>query len=426
MRIRVAATLGALALAAAALSADRAQNRGPAALPQFLGEPAALPLIAGSGSAQPNLASDGRGRVWLSWLEPAGAGQTKFQLAPLDVAGGKWGPTVTIASGDKLLANWADFPSVFAASNGTLAAHWLERGTARGAYGIRVATSSNNGRSWTKPLMPHRDDSPTEHGFVSFFESPATGLGLIWLDGREMAGGHGAAGHGGAMALRSTSITSGAAGAETIVDSRVCDCCQTAAARTADGVIVAYRDRTDKEIRDIVVSRFEKGAWTPALTVGADNWEINGCPVNGPMVATAGKAVTVAWFTAVGNTPKTQIAFSSDGGRSLAAPNRVDAAPTLGRVGLVMVGEDRALVSSIERAQPGAALVRAQPGANLVVRDIRRDGPAGAPVTIAPMSPDRTSGFPRVVVAGRTAVFAWTEITPGKPSQVRVVRAAIR
>jgi len=418
MRIRVAATLGALALAAAAVSAGRDQGRVSAPQSPLLVDLKSLPSNAAPGSAEPNLAVDARGRVWLSWLEPADAGRMKFQVAPLDIATNVWGPTVTIASGDKLLANWADFPSVFAASNGTLAAHWLERGTARGSYGIRVATSSNSGRTWTSPVTPHRDDSASEHGFVSFFESPATGLGLVWLDGREMAGGHAAAGHAGAMTLRSASITkAGAAGSETVIDNRVCDCCQTAAARTADGVLVAYRDRTDKEIRDIVVSRFEKGAWTPPTIVGADNWEINGCPVNGPAVAATGNAAAVAWFTAVGNTPKTQVAFSGDGGKTFSAPVRVDAATTLGRVGLVMLGDNRALVSSIERAQTGA---------QLVVRDIRRDGPAGAAVTIAPISPDRTSGFPRIVVTGRTAVFAWTEVTPGKPTQVRVMRAALR
>ncbi|HEX5213865.1 MAG TPA: hypothetical protein VFV98_00300 [Vicinamibacterales bacterium] len=418
MRIRVAATLGALALAAAVVSAGRDQARASAPPSPFLVDLKPSPPNAAAGSAEPNLTVDARGRVWLSWLEPADAGRMKFQLASLDVAAGTWGPTITVASGDKLLANWADFPSIFAASNGTLAAHWLERGAARGSYGIRVAISSNGGRTWTSAVTPHRDDSASEHGFVSFFESPATGLGLVWLDGREMAGGHATTGHAGAMTLRSTSIAKdGTAGTETVIDTRVCDCCQTAAARTADGVLVAYRDRSDKEIRDIVVSRFEKGAWTPPTVVGADNWEINGCPVNGPAVAATGNAAAVAWFTAVGNTPRTQIAFSGDGGRTFGAPMRVDAAPTLGRVGLVMIGENRALVSSIERAQTGA---------QLVVRDIRRDGPAGAAVTIAPMSPDRTSGFPRVVVAGRTAIFAWTEVAPGKPTQVRVIRALIR
>ena len=76
--------------------------------------------------------------------------------------------------------------------------------------------------------------------------------------------------------------------AESAVDMRVCDCCSTSTAVTADGVIAAFRDRSDKDIRDIAVSRFENGAWTPSTTVHDDNFEIFECPVNGPMIAARG------------------------------------------------------------------------------------------------------------------------------------------
>lgn len=414
MRTRFAITLGALGLAAA-VSARPDQTASVPSI--FVEPPAAVAVTSAPGAAQPDLAVNARGIVFLTWLEPAAkASGLAFRLAR--VAGmGPASPPSTIVTSEKLLANWADFPSVFASSDGRLAVHWLERGATRAAYGVRVATSSDGGSTWSTAVTPHQDDSASEHGFVSFFEAPTAGLGLIWLDGREMAGGHGAAGHG-AMTLRSTTIgKNGAAGAETTIDARVCDCCQTSAARTANGVIVAYRDRTDKEIRDIAVSRLENGAWTPALTLGADNWEINGCPVNGPVVAAQGNNVAVAWFTAVGNAPKTQIAFSTDGGKTFGAPLRVDASPTVGRVGLALLAADRALVSSIERTAGGA---------QLVVRDVRRSGVVGAPVAIAPVSAERPSGFPRMVVANGQVIFAWTEITSGQPSQIRVARARIR
>src|SRR5688500_16481070 len=118
---------------------------------------------------------------------------------------------------------------------------------------------------------------------------------MIWLDGRAMAGhaGHGAGG--GPMTRRSAMMSAqGVTGAETVVDHRVCDCCQTAAATTERSVLVAYRDRSEKEIRDIYVSRFENGKWSAGVPVHADNWEINGCPVNGPAIAASGQAVAVA------------------------------------------------------------------------------------------------------------------------------------
>ncbi len=39
------------------------------------------------------------------------------------------------------------------------------------------------------------------------------------------------------------------------LDNRVCDCCQTSTAITANGPIVVYRDRSDEEIRDISIVR---------------------------------------------------------------------------------------------------------------------------------------------------------------------------
>jgi hypothetical protein len=242
---------------------------------------------APEGSAEPHLTVAGNGRVLLSWLAPisvpASAGQKPGRGSALqfsELTGERWSAPRTIVEGPRLLANWADFPSLFVTRSGVMAAHWLERrGQTRTAYDVKVRTSRDGGRTWTSEVIPHRDGTETEHGFVSFFETPGKGhgLGMVWLDGREMAG-HGAHGAGGGqMTLRSAMVSAqGVPGAEAVVDARVCDCCQTAAATTDTAVLVAYRDRSDKEIRDIYVSRFENGKWSAGTPVHADNWEING------------------------------------------------------------------------------------------------------------------------------------------------------
>ena len=394
-----------------------AQSGAP---PQPLPSPLAgtvrpLDSPAPEGSAQPNLASDRRGRVWLTWLEPrpAGGGH-RFRAAQL--AGNLWSEPVTITEGTNLLANWADFPSLFVASDGTLAAHWLERGAGREAYFVRIRTSNDGGRTWSQTVTPHKDASATEHGFVSFFDAPGGGVGLVWLDGREMAGGH-AAGQHGSMTLRSTVIRKGVVADETVIDSRVCECCQTSAARAGSAVLVAYRDRSDKEIRDTSIVRFADGKWSTPVTVGTDNWEINGCPVNGPVVAATGNAAAVAWFTGVGNTPKTQVAFSQDGGRTFGPPIRVDTGVTLGRLGMFMPSADRVLVSSLER---GAA------GARVVLRDVRRDGRLSDPLEITAATSDRSGGFLRLTSAGSRLVAAWTDVRPNQPPRVKVAALEVR
>ena len=299
----------------------------------FAGAMTPLASPAPEGSAQPNLASDRTGRVWLSWLETQAGGGHKFQLAALRGTG--WEPTLTIAQGSNFLANWADFPSVFVTSTGTLAAHWLQRG-AGNPYGIQIRTSSDGGRTWTLPKTPHHDSSAGEFGFVSFFEAPGSGLGLIWLDGRkDGAGQPGQMSHG--MAVRAALIKEGTPGAQAVVDPTVCECCQTSAPRTSNGVIVAYRDKSEANIRDISVARFANGQWSTPSNVHADNWEINGCPVNGPAIAASGDQVAVAWFTAPAGTSLVKAAFSSDSGATFAAPVVVDSGHPLGRLDVVRV-----------------------------------------------------------------------------------------
>ena len=410
---------------------------GRAQTPPDLGPPLAAALAdlappPPPGATLPNLATDGKGRLWLSWLEPREAGGHRFRLSSIDLGRGatgspagrgagdpanqRWSAPITVAEGANFLANWADFPSVFVTSDGTIAAHWLERGTGRAEYGIRLRTSKDGGKTWTAPITPHRDPpAPVEHGFVSFFEAPGAGLGLAWLDGREMAGGHGEGAHG-SMTLRSAFIANGQAGPEQVIDPKVCECCQTSAARTSDGVIVAYRDRSDGEIRDIAVSRFSAGRWSAPAIVHADNWKIAGCPVNGPAVAALGNDAAVAWYTMKDGEPRVQVAFSPAGG-AFSAPVRLDSAPTYGRLALVMPARDRAIVSFIERTARGP---------ELILREARADGRAGAPLAVGAMTNARTSGFARLALVGRRLVVAWLDVREGAPPAIRVRTAEIK
>jgi hypothetical protein len=360
------------------------------------------------GAAQPNLAIGQDGRVWLSWLEPGPTGGHRFRLSSLERE--SWSVPVTIAEGTNFLANWADFPSVFAAADGTLAAHWLERGESRSSYGVRLRLSNDGGRTWSRAMTPHRDASPTEHGFVSFFDAPGGNIGLVWLDGRDTAKASGS------MTLRATTVRNGELDPDTLVDPRVCDCCQTSAARTSSGVVVAYRDRSDREVRDISLATFRSGRWT-TTRVYADGWQINGCPVNGPAVAASGRNVAVAWFTGAGDTPRVNVAFSSDEGATFSSPVRIDAAKTLGRLHAVMPEPGRVLVSSLERTEDGA---------RIIVRDVNRDGRLGDPILVTPASPDRSGGFARMALAGHRLVVAWTEVAAGEPPRVAVASGVVR
>lgn len=211
------------------------------------------------------------------------------------------------------------------------------------------------------------------------------------------------------MNLRYTTIDAkGRLSEEALLDSRVCDCCQTSAALTADGAIVVYRDRSEKEVRDISVVRFSKGQWTEPRTLNADGWEIHGCPVNGPSVSAEGKRVAVAWFTAAKETPRVKVAFSSDAGATFASPILVDEGSPVGRVDVLMLTDGSAIVSWLERTTKGG---------EVEVRRVKPDGSRDDATTVAESSAARVSGFPQMARSGNEIIFAWT--APGTPSRVR-------
>jgi len=371
--------------------------------------PWALPVVpvnspASSGSGQPQLAVSSRG-ILLSWVERQGRMATlKFS----EYASSGWTTARVVASGDNWFVNWADVPSVFRLSSGTIVGHWLQMsGPGTYAYDVRLASSTDNGRTFSRSFLPHHDGTQTEHGFASLF-SVGRGLGLVWLDGREMHGdGQGAPAQaaGGAMTLRYAAFgPDGQQTADLVVDNRVCECCPTTAAVTADGPIVAYRNRTDQEIRDIHVSRLENGKWTAGQPVADDHWNITGCPVNGPMLSARGRNVALAWFTGKENQNRSFVAFSRDSGRTFGPPIRVDDEGSLGRVDADLLEDGSAVVSWIEHANRVA---------QFRVRRVEASGAKSPSVTVATISSDRTSGYPRIAVHANQLVMAWVEHPAG-------------
>lgn len=378
--------------------------------PTWAPEVEALASPAAPGSAEPSLAAGGDGRVYMTWLEPADSGHA-LKFATL--TGTKWSAPRTVRSGRDFFVNWADFPSVEVLDGNRLAVHWLQRsGRGTYAYGVRIAQSRDGGATWSPGVIPHRDSSESEHGFVAMWREGAS-LGAVWLDGRKFTkGSHDAANE---MMLVSTTVApDGKLGAELRLDERTCDCCQNAAAMTARGPIIAYRDRSPDEIRDVHVTRRVNGVWVPGKPVHPDNWKIAACPVNGPAVTADGNDVAVAWFTAANDSARVNVAFSSDAGATFATPIRVDQGSPAGRVDVALLADRSALVTWIERTGGDTAAVRA--------RRVTKDGRVGAAITVAASSAGRASGFPRMAVTGSHVVFAWT--VPGRPTSVSVARVA--
>jgi hypothetical protein len=363
-----------------------------------------LKVPSAAGSEEPNLVVGPDGRVYLSWLEPVAPNGFALRFSVRGPQG--WSEAKTIAKGTNWFVSAADFPSLAVLSDGTLAANWLvaSGGPDSEAYDINMVFSKDGGATWGKPIVPHRDRKKRQHGFLSLVPTSDAKLGAIWLDGRNMPNEES-----GNMALMYTTIAAnGTLGPEMQIDSRTCECCKTALAATADGLIAAYRDRSEKEIRDISVSRLVGGKWSAPEGVSKDGWEIDGCPINGPAVASNGKNVALAWFTAPDDKPAVYVMMSSDSGKTFGKKVRVDGGNPAGRVEVVSLASGDAVVSWIERVGTSA---------RLQVRRFAANGTGSAPMDVSRTVGVRSGGFPKIVVSGNEFVVAWTGSSD--PSQIQ-------
>jgi hypothetical protein len=266
-----------------------------------------------------------------------------------------------------------------------------------------LVSSSKDGVKWTAPVTAHKDRSPVQHGLASMIASGPQEASLFWLQALK--------GEDGPVSLMRTVV--GADGKELKeeeLDKDTCSCCPTSTVKTAKGLLVAYRDHTPKDIRDIAILRFENGKWSEWKIVYPDKWEINACPVNAASAAAKDNRVAVAWYTEADDKARVQVVFSSDAGTTFSKPTKVSTGDTLGYASTALNDDGGALVSWIEETANGA---------RSLVRAVSPAGAAGPVVQIAAAS--RTSlGYPKILRAGGETWIVWGDAKTGiKTAQLK-------
>ena len=362
--------------------------------------PVATPLFKapiGTHSSLASLFSDEE-KLWMSWVEKENDSLTVLKYTSNQDS--IWQEAQEITRGTNWFVNWADFPSI-AAQNGNLISHTLKK-SSKGTYSydVKLNLKKVGEDHWKTDVDLHTDNTYTEHGFVSSLPYKK-GFFLSWLDGRNTEEDEN--GNRGAMTIRGAEVSlDGSIQNEFELDARVCDCCQTTAAITANGPVVIYRDRSDDEIRDMSIVRWENESWTAPKPLYSDDWKIEGCPVNGPKAAAMGNSLAGAWFTAAEGQSEVKLVFSEDNGSSFKAPVLISKNHVIGRVDATMVNETIALVSWMETENEKTYLKAAK---------VNRNGTKGTTLIIAEMAASRSSGFPQMEYLKGKVHFAWTDVS---------------
>lgn len=373
-----------------------------------------LSVSVGLNSSEPNLHKTNNGTIYLSWIEKDKDTISHLKFSKLNDS--EWSEPKTIAKGKDWFVNWADFPSMTSFGSSNLVAHYLEKSADDTyAYDVKLIQSSDNGETWNTSFKPHTDNTHTEHGFVSKMALNDDSYLSVWLDGRQNAYAETDSTIQAQMTLRSAIINNkGELLQEYLLDNRVCDCCQTDVAMTAEGPIVVYRDRSEDEIRDTYYVKQVNGAWTEPKPLYNDNWKIAGCPVNGPAIATKDNVVAVTWFTAADNIPKVKIAFSNDNGNTFNRPITVATETIMGRLDIELLDDGSAILSSMD-SNEGESLI--------LLQHIKQDGTISEPFAVSETANSRSSGFPRMVIKDGTIYLAWTAV--GDTLQVQSVEVLV-
>mgnify|MGYP001119470141 FL=1 len=360
-----------------------------------------IPFFYENSNAQPNLVSS-NGSLTLSWI--SSKEENKASLNYSRYMEGRWIKPQVIASGSDWFINWADFPAHAINQDLIITSHLKKSASGKYTYDVVLNLQKLSGEKIKEDFLLNTDGVKAEHGFVSIIANNKKGFFITWLDGRntiekKLDGDHKP------MTIRFAEITDkGDVIKESELDASTCDCCQTSIAITNDGPIVVYRDRGEKEVRDIYSVKNINGTWEEPNVVHDDGWIINGCPVNGPKVAVNSKDLAIAWFTVSNDNPLVNVSFSKNNGNSFGAPVKVNDHDAIGRVDVSFLNDKEVIVSYMEVDDIGTYLR---------IKKVSFDGKISEPITISKIDGGRNTGVPQLEIIDSEIFIVWTIFLDG-------------
>lgn len=296
---------------------------------------------------------------------------------------------------------------------------------------IRVAQSPDGGRTFSPARHTHDPALSGARGWESVARAADGRVHAVWLDGRDAGrkiaelSNHGTPHKGQPpQDLYHGVLSPDGRTVETLIATGVCFCCKTAVAVDARGTVyAAWRHIFPGSMRDIAFAKSNDGgrSFTPLVRVSEDNWQLNGCPEDGPALAIDRNGlIHVAWATVVneGQPQKALFYTTSSDAKTFARRRRIPIA------GDTAPGHPQMVLSA-----DGAAIVFDE-----VVNGVRRvsiarvTASAVMPPTV--LSGDEAASHPVIAGAGGDMLVAWTSRSTasaaGEDSRIRIKRIARR
>jgi hypothetical protein len=364
-------------------------------------------------NAQPSLVSN-NGNLSLTWI--SSDQDMNANLNFRQFIDDKWTDSKTFANGSDWFINWADFPTHAISGDRILTSYLKKSATGKYTYDVYLNLRDLSGDKIKEDFILNTDGFKAEHGFVSIVAKDKEGFFVTWLDGRNTVEKD-VEGNPKPMTIRFAEITNaGDIINETELDSNVCDCCQTSITHTDKGPLVVYRDRSEKEVRDIYMTRNINDVWEAPIPIHNDGWVIYGCPVNGPKVVSYENNVAVGWFTVSDAKPTVNLSFSKFYGASFDEPIKINDHNAIGRVDVAFLNEKEVIVSYMEGDDDGTYLR---------IKKVSLDGKVSEPITISRIDGGRSTGVPQLEIFNDEIFIVWT-VSEDEMNQLKTVKLSSR
>jgi hypothetical protein len=380
--------------------------------------------IPGRASSTPWIASDGS-FVAVAWGARTPAGASDVFVSVSRDAGATFSPPVQVNNQPGEARLGGELPpriAVTRAANGDphLTVVWTARDSTRTS--IRHARSTDGGRTFIDFVTLGGADSVGDRGWQAMTVGPSGQVHTIWLDHRGMTAADGTHQHGSAERSGLYYATLNATGRSARTPEReiakgVCYCCKTALAVRPDGAIVAaWRHVYAGNIRDIAftISTDNGRSFSAPTRISEDQWQLNGCPDDGPAMAVDRDSVAhIVWPTVIGGVNPEGALFytSTKDGRTFTLRQRI---PTLGSPKpshpQIAIGGDERLMIAWDEVADGRRTVAMR---SLTVS--RTGAAAFGPIQVLGSG---VTTYPVMAPTPRGLVAAWTSGSADRASVV--------
>jgi hypothetical protein len=322
--------------------------------------------------------------------------------------GHTWSDAVNITEGRDIEARMSRGNDARLAVQGEhIVAVWMSRKEdGRHSSGpMEVMASDDNGETWQQIASPADWDGA--HGFFAM-DTNTDEMSLVWLDSRTKIG------DGATQGLRYAKSLDGGQtwSANQTLDERTCACCWNTAQYHGDDFYVLYRD---KDPSDMTLGKVDsQQQWKTLSTVGAFNWNFQGCPHIGGSIAFDSTNELIHSTVGTGHPEKTGTYYlkSKDMGKTWSSATRL--------------GEEMAVHSDIGVSANGDVIavwdMITKNGFQIVTAQSNNLGQSwSSPMTLS--SKGIRASHPRTVALKSGFLVLWTEGEAKKTSTLRVVKA---